>query len=86
MLQQMTEIILIKTEKTSLNLSKQWNITNYTATADTLLIDEHIASIVKEKNIYLYFHYISRYSSAFQDSQTKGLRSSKPMVCLSIYT
>lgn len=49
MLQQMTEIILIKTEKTSLNLSKQWNITNYTATADTLLVDEHTASIVKEK-------------------------------------
>ena len=47
--QQMTEINLIKTEKTSLNLSKQSNITNCSATADCIYVDVHVAGIGKEK-------------------------------------
>ena len=50
-------------------------ITNYSATADTTHVDVHVALIGKEKNMYFYVHFKSHESSAFQDSQAKGLKS-----------
>ena len=43
------DIILIKTEKTSLNLSEHQNVINYTPTADSLPVDVHVARIAKNK-------------------------------------
>ena len=45
----MADIILIKTEKTSLNLLEHQNVINYTPTADSLPVDVHDAHIVKGK-------------------------------------
>ena len=45
----MADIILIKTEKTSLNLLEHQNVINYTPTADSLPVDVHVARIAKNK-------------------------------------
>jgi hypothetical protein len=45
----MADIILIKTEKTYLNLSEHQNAINYTPTADSLPVAVHVARIVKGK-------------------------------------
>ena len=45
----MTDIILVKTKKTSLNLSEHQNVTNYTPTADTVQLDVHVARIARDK-------------------------------------
>jgi len=49
----MADIILIKTEKNSLNLLEHQNVTNYTATADTVQLDVHVARIVRAKHTCL---------------------------------
>jgi len=49
----MAEIILIKTKKTSLSLSKERNITNYREIADTLHVYIHVALIGKEETYIL---------------------------------
>jgi len=48
----MADIILIKTDKTSLNLLEHYNVTNYTATTNTLQLGVHVARIAKDK-IYI---------------------------------
>jgi hypothetical protein len=45
----MADIILNKTEKTSLNLSEHQNVITYTPTADSLPVAVHVARIVKGK-------------------------------------
>jgi len=45
----MVDIILIKNEKNFLNLLEHQNVTNYTATADTVQLDVHVARIAKDK-------------------------------------
>jgi len=45
----MADFILIKTEKTCLNLLEDQNAINYTPTAVSLLLDVHVAHIVKGK-------------------------------------
>ena len=49
----MANIILIKTDKTSLNLSEHQNVINYTPTADSLRVDVHVARIAKDKHTFL---------------------------------
>jgi len=46
------DIILIKTDKTFLNLLEHQNVTNYTATADTVQLDVHVARIVRAKHTF----------------------------------
>jgi uncharacterized protein (UPF0264 family) len=41
--------ILIKTEKTSLNLLEHQNVTNYTPTAHSVQLDVHVARIERDK-------------------------------------
>jgi hypothetical protein len=45
----MADIILIKTEKTSLNLLEHQKVINYTPTADSLPVAVNMARIVKGK-------------------------------------
>jgi hypothetical protein len=45
----MADIILIKTEKSSLNLLEHQNVINYTPTADSLPVAVHVARIAKDK-------------------------------------
>jgi hypothetical protein len=48
------EIILIKTEKDSLNLSKHLTIINCRPTLDTLQVGVHVARIAKDKHAFLH--------------------------------
>jgi len=60
--------------------------TNYSATAETTHEDVHVALIEKEKKRKIYVHFKSHESSAFQDSQAKGVKSSrKHLGCLHFY-
>ena len=60
----MADIILIKTDKTSLNLLEHYNVTNYTATTNTLQLGVHVARIAKDK-IYIICQFNSPINSQF---------------------
>ena len=73
MIQQMTETILIKTEKSSLNLSKQWNITNCSAAAESIHLEVHVCRNWEGRNIEHYVHFsILINSQIFKTVKQKG--------------
>ena len=81
----MTDIILVKTKKTSLNLSEHQNVTNYTPTVHTVQLDVHVACIAKDKTYIFPSIQHSHQFSAFQDGQTLGVECTLQLICLHFF-